>query len=156
MIKGMGSLAGCRRVFIDLERRTSHKNLLSAEKIGISLFSGLGYRFFALLKRYGSAQTAATHFTYIVHAHGSDGLHARIDFRCADDETSTSANTENADFFPIHEVACAEKVHGGAEGFGVHVRRYAVAWDAAAFSPELLIDGKGHKTARRKLCPIDA
>lgn len=112
--------------------------------------------FFALFERDGAAQAAATHFSYVVHAHGGNGLHSRIDFRGADDETAASANAENADFFPIHKVAGAEKVHGGAEGFGVYVRRDAVARDAAAFSPELLIDGKGHKTASRKLSTVDA
>lgn len=104
MVKFVRSLAGSRRICVYGKGRTAHENLLSPQKISVTLLGGFGDNLFALLEAKGIVDAAAAHFADVIHTHGGNGFHAGIDFGGADDEAAAAADADDADFFPVHKI----------------------------------------------------
>ena len=108
----------------------------AAGELCVALLGGFRDDRLALLDGLRMPQGIPVGRTHVVHADRRDRLHARVDLGGADDEAAAAADADRADAAAVNEALRAEVVDGGAERFGVHVRRHEIAGLAFALAPE--------------------
>ena len=122
---------------------------LGASEFCKALFDRGFHEPFALLKRDPFSEAVTVGCTHIVHAYRGDGLHARIDLRCAYGKATAPADAKHTDVFLVDERLRAQEINGRAEIVDINLGRHGVARLPFALAPEGQVEGEGDEALFR-------
>ena len=133
-------------IFVEFMHRAAGVFGCPSGEFHITLFRRFRENLLPLFKSLRFPESVAAGRTHVIHADGGDGFQPRVDFGGADGKASAAANPDGPDAAAVDKRARAQKVHGRAESFGIHVRRYGVAGFSRTFTPEGEINGQRHES----------
>ena len=73
---------------------------------------------------------------HVVHAHGSDSFHARVNLGRTNHKTATATNTQHADASTIYQLICAQIIDRSTKILGVNIGRNRIMGLAFTFAPK--------------------